>query len=281
MREIRVETIIKAVEDICIDANYNLPEDVEKVLVEAVEKETSALGKEILQDILKNAEIARVNQVPICQDTGFAVIFLELGQEVIVTGGDLNEAINEGVRRGYTNGYLRKSIVDDPFEVRKNTGDNTPAIIHTTVVPGDQIKITIAPKGGGSENMSALRMLTPSDGVEGIKRFVLDTVDKAGSNPCPPIIVGVGIGGTIEMTTLTAKKALLRPLGEHHSNPNVRKIEEELLQEINNLGIGPQGFGGRITALAVNIETFPAHIASMPVAVNIQCHAARHKEVVL
>ncbi|HRU41146.1 MAG TPA: fumarate hydratase, partial [Candidatus Diapherotrites archaeon] len=198
-----------------------------------------------------------------------------------VVGGDFNEAINEGVRRGYKNGYMRKSAVNDPFLVRKNTGDNTPAIIHTTIVKGDKLKIVFAPKGGGSENMSALRMLTPSEGVKGIKKFIVDTVDKAGSNPCPPVIVGVGIGGTVEMTALIAKKALLRTVGEHNPDPEVAKLESELLAEINNLGIGPQGFGGRITALAVNIETFPAHLASMPVAVNIQCHAARHKEAVL
>jgi len=200
---------------------------------------------------------------------------------VHLVGGDLNEAINEGVRRGYINGYLRKSSVDDPFLVRKNTGDNTPAIVHTTIVPGDKIKIIVAPKGGGSENMSALAMLKPADGVEGIKKFIINTVEKAGSNPCPPIIVGVGIGGTIEKTTLLAKKALLRPIGEYNPNPDVAKLEKELLEEINKLGIGPQGFGGRITALAVHIETFPAHIASMPVAVNIQCHAARHKEAII
>ena len=281
MREINVETITKTVEELCIDANYNLPADVKKALEEAVEREESPLGREILQDILRNAEIAKSDEVPICQDTGLAVVFLELGQDVKLVGGDLNEAINEGVRRGYINGYLRKSSVDDPFIVRKNTNDNTPAIIHTTIVSGDKVKIIIAPKGGGSENMSALAMLKPSDGVEGIKKFVVDTVEKAGSNPCPPIIVGVGIGGTIEKTTLIAKKALLRTIGEHNQNPEVAKIEEELLEEINKLGIGPQGFGGRTTALAVNIETFPAHIASMPVAINIQCHAARHKEAII
>lgn len=281
MREINVDTITKTIEELCIDANYYLPADVKKALEVAVREEESPLGREILMDILKNAEIAQREQVPICQDTGLAVIFLELGQDVRLVGGDLNEAINEGVRRGYIDGYLRKSSVDDPFLVRKNTGDNTPAIIHTTIVPGDKVKIIVAPKGGGSENMSALAMLKPSDGVKGIKKFIVDTVGKAGSNPCPPIIVGVGIGGTIEKTTLLAKKALLRSIGEHNQNPEVAKLEKELLEEINKLGIGPQGFGGRITALAVNIETFPAHIASMPVAVNIQCHAARHKEAII
>jgi fumarate hydratase subunit alpha len=281
MREINVEEITKTVEKLAIESNYYLPQDVKKALEEAVDDEESPLAKEILEDILKNGEIARTNNVPICQDTGLAVIFLELGQNVRLVGGDLNEAIDEGVRRGYKNGYLRKSAVNDPFLVRKNTGDNTPAIIHTKIVPGDKVKLILAPKGGGSENMSALAMLKPSDGVNGIKKFVLDTVDKAGSNPCPPIIVGIGIGGTIEKTTLIAKQSLLRTVGEHNSNPEVAKLEEELLVEINKLGIGPQGFGGRTTALAVNIETFPAHIASMPVAINIQCHVARHKEAII
>ena len=281
MRELNVDVITNTVENLCIESNYFLPRDVKKALEDAVLKEESPVGRDTLLDILKNAEIAERNQVPICQDTGLAVVFIELGQDLRLVGGDFYEAINEGVRRGYKNGYLRKSAVDDPFLVRKNTGDNTPAIIHTTIVKGDKLKIVFAPKGGGSENMSALRMLTPSEGVKGIKRFVIDTVDKAGSNPCPPVIVGVGIGGTVEMTALIAKKALLRTVGEHNPNPEVAKLENELLEEINNLGIGPQGFGGRITALAVNIETFPAHLASMPVAVNIQCHAARHKEAVL
>jgi len=281
MRELNVDVITNTVEKLCIESNYFLPRDVKKALEDAVLKEESPVGRDTLLDILKNAEIAARNQVPICQDTGLTVVFVELGQDLRVVGGDFYEAINEGVRRGYKNGYLRKSAVDDPFLLRKNTGDNTPAIIHTTIVKGDKLKIIIAPKGGGSENMSALRMLTPSEGVKGIKKFVIDTVDKAGSNPCPPVIVGVGIGGTVEMTALIAKKALLRTVGEHNPNSEVAKLENELLEEINNLGIGPQGFGGRITALAVNIETFPAHLASMPVAVNIQCHAARHKEAVL
>jgi fumarate hydratase subunit alpha len=281
MREINVEQITKTVEKLCIESNYYLPHDVKRALEDALEKEDSLLGKEILSDILKNQEIARTNDVPICQDTGLAVIFLELGQDVRLVGGNLNEAIDEGVRRGYINGYLRKSAVDDPFIVRKNTGDNTPAIIHTKIVPGDKIKLILAPKGGGSENMSALAMLKPSDGIKGIKKFVLDTVEKAGSNPCPPIIVGIGIGGTIEKTTLIAKQSLLRKVGEHNANPKVAELEEELLKEINKLGIGPQGFGGRTTALAVNIETFPAHIASMPVAINIQCHVARHQEAII
>lgn len=281
MREINVDEITKIVEKLCIESNYYLPQDVKEALENALDNEESPLAKGILKDIIKNQEIARTNNVPICQDTGLAVIFLELGQDVRLVGGDLNEAIDEGVRRGYKNGYLRKSAVNDPFIVRKNTGDNTPAIIHTKIVTGDKVKIILAPKGGGSENMSALAMLKPSDGINGIKKFVVDTVDKAGSNPCPPIIVGIGIGGTIEKTTLIAKQALLRKVGEHNSNPVVAKLEAELLEEINKLGIGPQGFGGRTTALAVNIETFPAHIASMPVAINIQCHVARHQEAII
>ena len=281
MREINVAQITDTVTKLCIDSNYYLPEDVRKALENALEKEESELGREILLDILKNAEIAKANDVPICQDTGLAVFFLELGQDVRLVGGDLNAAMDEGVRRGYKEGYLRASTVDDPFIVRKNAGDNTPAIVHIKIVPGDKIKLTIAPKGGGSENMSALGMLTPSAGVEGVKKFVVDTIEKAGSNPCPPVVVGIGIGGTIEKTTLLAKQALLRTIGEHNPNPSVAKVEKELLEEINDLGIGPQGFGGRTTALAVHIETFPAHIASMPVAVNIQCHVARHKEAII
>jgi len=281
MREVNVEEITKTVERLCIESNYYLPEDVKMALENAILKEESPLGKEILSDILKNQEIARTNKVPICQDTGIAVIFLELGQDVRLVGGNLNDAIDEGVRRGYFNGYLRKSAVDDPFIERKNTGDNTPAIIHTKIVPGERVKIILAPKGGGSENMSALAMLKPSDGITGIKKFVLDTVEKAGSNPCPPIIVGIGIGGTIEKTALIAKQSLLRKVGDHNQNPKVAELEEELLHEINKLGIGPQGFGGRTTALAVNIETFPAHIASMPVAINIQCHVSRHQEAII
>lgn len=281
MREVNVEEITKTVERLCIESNYYLPKDVKMALENAIVKEESPLGKEILSDILKNQEIARTNKVPICQDTGLAVIFLELGQDVRLVGGNLNDAIDEGVRRGYSNGYLRKSAVDDPFIKRKNTGDNTPAIIHTKIVSGERVKIILAPKGGGSENMSALAMLKPSDGITGIKKFVIDTVEKAGSNPCPPIIVGIGIGGTIEKTTLIAKQSLLRKVGDHNQNPKVAELEEELLHEINKLGIGPQGFGGRTTALAVNIETFPAHIASMPVAINIQCHVARHQEAII
>lgn len=281
MRTIETVAIRDAVKRLCMDSNFYLPDDVKKALERSVGKEESPIGKEILADIVKNAEIAARDGVAICQDTGFAVFFVELGQEVAVVGGDFNAAINEGVRLGYKEGYLRKSIVDDPFHRRKNTSDNTPAIIHTFIVPGDRIKITMAPKGGGSENMSALAMLKPSDGIEGIKRFVVETVNKAGSNPCPPVIVGVGIGGTIEQTTLIAKMALLKEVGARHPDPVVARLEEELLEEINRLGIGPQGFGGRVTALDVHISTFPAHIASMPVAVNMQCHVARHKQAII
>ncbi|MGB9839274.1 fumarate hydratase [Thermovenabulum sp.] len=281
MREIHVDEIISAVEKLCIDANIILPDDVKREINKYYETESSPLGKEVLKDIIKNYQIAEEKNIPICQDTGFAVFFVKLGQDLRIVGGNLTDAINEGVRRGYKNGYLRKSIVNDPLIHRKNTGDNTPAIVHYEIVPGDKLQITFAPKGGGSENMSALRMLKPADGVEGVKKFVLETVDKAGSNPCPPIIIGVGIGGTIEVATLIAKKALLRPIGQHHPQPEIADLEKELLNEVNKLGIGPQGFGGTTTALAVHIETFPAHIASLPVAINIQCHVARHKEIEL
>lgn len=278
IREVHVDEIIPVVERLCIESNIKLPKDIRDHLCQALDEEESSLGKEVLKDIIKNTEIAESKNIPICQDTGFAVVFLKVGQDVHVVGGSLNDAINEGVRRGYINGYLRKSMVVDPFLSRKNTNDNTPAIIHTEIVPGDKINIIFAPKGGGSENMSALRMLKPADGVEGIKRFVLETVDRAGSNPCPPIIVGVGVGGTIEIATLIAKKSLLRPLGQHHPQPEIANLERELLKGVNKLGIGPQGFGGLVTALGVNIETYPTHIACLPVAINIQCHVARHLE---
>jgi fumarate hydratase subunit alpha len=244
-----------------------------------MEKEESPLGGEILKELKENARIAKEENVPICQDTGFAVVFVELGQEVHLVGGSLNEAIHEGVRQGYRDGFLRKSICH-PF-TRANTGDNTPAIIHVEIVPGDKVKITVAPKGGGSENMSRVVMLTPSDGVEGIKRFVIQRVKESGSNPCPPTIVGVGIGGTFEQAALLAKKSLLRPLGSKNSNPELDKLESEILTEINKLGIGPQGLGGRTTSLAVHIFMMPCHIASFPLAVNIQCHAQRHKEAII
>ena len=281
MRQVDVADIADAVAKLCIEANCILPADVEEALINAREKEESGLGKEILGDILTNAEIAKAGLMPICQDTGLAVFFVELGQDVCFVGGDFNEAMDEGVRRGYREGFLRYSTVDDPIVARKNLGDNTPAIVHLRIVPGTAVKITVAPKGAGSENMSALGMLTPSAGAEGLMRFVIDTVEKAGPNPCPPIVVGVGVGGTMEKTALLAKQALLRSIGEANPNPDIANLERELLAAINDLGIGPQGFGGRITALAVHMETFPAHIASMPVAVNLQCHVARHRTVTI
>jgi len=281
MREITAVQITEAVEKLCLEANYYLPDDVWQALRQAQISEESPLGRDVLGDILKNAELAASKDVPICQDTGLAIFFVELGQEAHITGGGLNEAIDEGVCRGYRSGYLRKSTVEDPLLVRKNRGDNTPAIVHLSLVAGDQIKLVLAPKGGGGENMSALTMLTPAAGVQGVKKFVVEAVHKAGSNPCPPGIVGVGIGGSMEMAALIAKKALLRTVGEPNPHPRVAEVEKELLAEINALGIGPQGFGGSVTALAVHIETFPAHIASLPVAVNLQCHVARHKEIII
>lgn len=280
MKEIDSESVAEAVKNLCIEANCVLSDDVINAIKKGQEKEESKLGREILKLLIENANIATAEKIPICQDTGVAVIFVELGSEVRIINGDLREAINEGVRRGYTQGYLRKSMVKSPLD-RVNTGDNTPAIIHFNVVKGENLKITILPKGGGSENMSQLKMLTPSEGVEGVKRFVIETVKKAGSNPCPPIVVGVGIGGNFEYAPLLAKKALLRTIGEHNKDPKIAKLEEELLEEINKTGIGPQGLGGRVTALALNIETYPCHITALPVAVNIECHAHRHREVLL
>ena len=280
MREIQSNQIIDAVARLCMEANYDLGDDVYQALRLGARNEESPVGREIFSQLVENAEIARAEQVPMCQDTGFAVVFVELGQDAHITGGPLNDAINAGVAKGYTEGYLRKSIVGHPLE-RKNTGNNTPAIIHTEIVPGDRLKITIAPKGGGSENMSGVRMLKPSDGIEGVKKFVVELVKSAGSNPCPPIIVGVGIGGTMDKAAVLSKKALLRRIGEHNPNPQDADLEKELLRLVNNTGVGPAGLGGRITALAVNVETFPCHIASLPVAVTIQCHAARHKEAIL
>lgn len=280
MKEIDSQLVIEAVKNLCIDANCVLSDDVVKAIEDARNREESEVGKEIFSLLLENARVAREEMLPICQDTGVAVVFVEIGDEVRVVNGDLRSAINEGVKRGYSEGFLRKSMVKSPID-RVNTGDNTPAIIHFDIVKGDKLKITILPKGGGSENMSQLRMLTPSEGVEGIKRFVIETVKKAGSNPCPPIVVGIGIGGNFEYAPLLAKRALLRELGKHHPDPQVASLEKELFEEINKTGIGPQGLGGRVTALAVNIETHPCHITALPVAVNIECHAHRHKEVVL
>ena len=279
MREINVKLITEEVRELCMEANTNLGEDVLQAFDGAMKKEESPLGLEILKELKENARIAKEEKVAICQDTGFAVVFVELGQDVHLIGGDLKEAIFEGVRQGYQDGYLRKSICH-PF-TRANTGDNTPAIIHTEIVSGDEVKITVAPKGGGSENMSRVIMLTPSDGVEGIKRYVLQRVKESGSNPCPPTIVGIGIGGTFEEAALLAKKSLLRPLGSKNPDLELDQLEFDLLTEINKLGIGPQGLGGRTTSLAVHILMMPCHIASFPLAVNIQCHAQRHKEVVI
>lgn len=279
-KQIQVQEIIEAVEKLCIEANYDLGEDMMLKFKEALQTEKAPLGREVFQRLIENATIAHEERVPMCQDTGMTVIFVEIGQDVQVTGGALKDALNEGVRRGYEKGFLRKSMVKDPFD-RVNTGDNTPAIIHYDIVPGDELRITVAPKGAGSENMGALKMCKPSEGLEGAIQFVVDTVDKAGGNPCPPIIVGVGVGGSMEKATYLAKKSLLRPVGEPNAEERLAKIEEEILERVNQLGIGPQGFGGVNTALAVNLEVYPTHIASLPVAVNIQCHAARHKDVVL
>jgi len=276
MREIDVKLMTEKVRDLCMKANTDLGEDVLQAFDRAMVQEESSLGIEILKELKENARIAKEEGVPLCQDTGFAVVFVELGQDVHLIGGNLNEAIEEGVRQGYRDGYLRKSICH-PF-TRANTGDNTPAIIHTEVVPGDKIRVIVAPKGGGSENMSRVVMLTPSDGIEGIKRYVVQRVRESGSNPCPPTIVGVGIGGTFERAALLAKKSLLRPLGSKNPDPELDRLESEILTEINRLGIGPQGLGGRTTSLAVHILLMPCHIASFPLAVNIQCHAQRHKE---
>ena len=280
MRQINTEKITDTVEKICIDANYNLGDDLVISLQNALNNEESPLGKEVIAQILENAEIGKNEQVPVCQDTGFAVVFVEIGQEVIIEGQGLQEAINEGVRRGYKNGYLRKSIVKNPLD-RVNTGDNTPAVIHTNIVPGDKLKITFLAKGGGCENMSRTAMLTPAQGRDGVIDFVVNTVKSAGANPCPPIIVGVGLGGTFEYATLLSKKAILRPVGRHNKDSNTANLEDELLEEINKLGIGPQGFGGKVTALAVHVETYPCHIATLPVAVNIECHSHRHKTIVI
>jgi fumarate hydratase subunit alpha len=281
MREIDCRRITETVSELFRDACVSLPEDVLAALEMAREKEESSAAREVLSGMIENAGIAAETDIPLCQDTGVAVVMLELGQDVRITGGDLYEAVNEGVRQGYEKGYLRKSMVRRPFSERVNTTDNTPAVIHTEILPGDRLKITVMPKGGGAENMSRLAMLSPSQGRDGVIDFVVRAVDEAGGNPCPPVIVGVGIGGTAEQTMLLAKKSLLRKVGEPNPDGETADMEEEILERVNNLGIGPMGYGGRITALAVHVETFPAHIASLPVAVNLQCHSARHKEAVL
>jgi fumarate hydratase subunit alpha len=281
VRELDVGGIIEAVKALCITANYDLPADVYEALVKAREAEESPVGKEVLGQLIENADIAVADRVPICQDTGFAVIFAEVGQDVHLVGGDFADAVNEGVRRGYGEGYLRKSVAAEPAHARRNTKDNTPAILHTSIVPGDKVRLTLMAKGGGAENMSSLNMLKPSQGWAGMADAVVETVSRAGSNPCPPVIIGVGIGGTIDMVTVLAKKALLREVGSTHPDPRIAGMEDELLARINALGIGPQGLGGSTTALAVFIEEMPGHIASMPMAVNVQCHAQRHKTVEL
>ena len=279
MREIKSELITQTVKKLCIEANCHLSDDIKKCIKDARDTETWAGAREILDRIIENYNIADEENVPVCQDTGAACVFVKIGQDVHIDG-DINEAINEGVRLGYGEGYLRKSIVRDPLD-RVNTGDNTPAMIYYDITKGDKVEITVAPKGFGSENMSRIAMLRPSDGVEGVREFVVKTVEEAGPNPCPPVVVGVGIGGTFDKVAYLAKKALLRSADEPNSDPYYAKLEEELLAEINALGIGPQGLGGRTTALCVNIEKFPTHIAGLPVAVNINCHVTRHKTEVI
>ena len=280
MREVSVSEITKNIREMCIEANHFLSPDMKRVFDEAVSREESPLGKQILNQLEENLRIAGEDMIPICQDTGMAVVFLKAGQEVHFTGGSLTEAVNEGVRQGYTEGFLRKSVVQDPIE-RVNTGDNTPAILHYEIVEGDQVEITVAPKGFGSENMSRVFMLKPADGIEGVKEAILTAVRDAGPNACPPMVVGVGIGGTFEKCALMAKHALTRDLSEESPVPYVREMEKEMLERINGLGIGPGGLGGRITAFAVNIETYPTHIAGLPVAVNICCHVNRHAHRVI
>lgn len=280
MKEINVSKITEVVKNMCIDANYYLSHDVKEKIESAYKQENWPMAKEILEKILTNIDIAKKEEMPICQDTGMACVFVEIGQDVHIIGGNLKDAINEGIRQGYNEGFLRKSVVKDPLD-RINTMDNTPAIIYYDIVEGDKLKIKVAPKGFGSENMSQLKMLKPADGLEGVKDFVLKVVKEAGPNPCPPIVVGVGIGGTFDKAANLAKKALVRPLNEKNNNEFYANLEKELLKEVNELGIGPQGFGGKTTALAVNIETYPTHIAGLPVAVNINCHVTRHAEIEL
>lgn len=280
IRTVQTEIITETIKKMCIEANYSLSSDMVKAMRKAEEKEESVLGKQILAQLQDNLEIAASDMIPICQDTGMAVVFLEVGQDVHFEGGSFEDAVNEGVRRGYTEGFLRKSVVGDPI-LRENTKDNTPAVIHTRIVEGDRVKITVAPKGFGSENMSRVFMLKPAEGLEGVKNAILTAVKDAGPNACPPLVVGVGIGGTFEKCALMAKKALTREVGKHSDIPYVRKLEEEMLEKINCLGIGPGGLGGTVTALTVNVNTYPTHIAGLPVAVNICCHVNRHTVCVL
>lgn len=280
MRELNVEIITTAVRDLCIQANYYLGDDIKEALETCKKNETWDIAKDVLDKIIINSKIACEEEMPICQDTGMACVFIEVGQDVHFIGGSLEYAINEGVRRGYEEGYLRKSVVGDPIE-RINTKDNTPAVIYYDIVEGDKVKIILAPKGFGSENMSKIAMLKPSDGIEGVKKFILDIVKTAGPNPCPPMVIGVGIGGTFDKVAYLAKKALIRPIDIRNENEFYKNLENELLEKVNKIGIGPQGFGGRTTALGLNIEVYPTHIAGLPVAVNINCHATRHKEIIL
>ncbi len=280
MREVKAARITEEVARLCMEANFELEDDIQKALEKAYAGEESEAGREVLRQILENSGIARSEKMPICQDTGLAVIFVELGQEVHITGGGFEDAVNQGVRKGYTDGYLRKSSLADPVR-GGNTGDNTPAVIHLTLVPGDALKLWVVPKGGGSENMSRVAMMKPADGVEGIKKFVVDNIRAAGGNPCPPIIIGIGIGGTFERCAFLAKKALLREIGSAHGDPFYAALEKEILGLVNDTGVGPMGLGGRTTALAVHIEAAPRHIASFPVAMNVNCHAARHKYIEL
>ncbi len=281
VRELDVSVITDAVRELCMEANYDLPDDVYAALQAGKEAEESPVGRAVFDQLVENADIARRDRVPICQDTGFAVFFVKLGQDLHLVGGDFAAAVNEGVRQGYVEGYLRKSIAEEPAQSRRNTKDNTPAVIHTEIVSGDAVEIWMMAKGGGAENMSSLNMLKPSQGWQGMVGAVVDTVSRAGSNPCPPVVIGVGIGGTIDMVTVLAKKALLRDVGSVHPDERIAAMEAELLEKINALGIGPQGLGGTQTCLGVFIEEMPCHIASMPLAVNVQCHAQRHKHVVL
>lgn len=275
MRVINSQTITKNIKEMCIEVNYKLSDDVKEAILAGREKEKSSLGKQILGQLEENMEIAWENQIPICQDTGMTVVFMKIGQDVHIEGDFLEDAINEGIRQGYEEGYLRKSVVKDPI-IRENTKDNTPGVIHYEIVPGDKVEITVAPKGFGSENMSRLYMLKPADGIEGVKKAILETVELAGPNACPPVVIGVGIGGTFEKSAILAKKALTRDLNSHSEIPYVRELEEEMLTKVNELGIGPGGLGGAVTAIGLNIETYPTHIAGMPVAINICCHVNRH-----
>ncbi|MBI2871971.1 MAG: fumarate hydratase [Chloroflexi bacterium] len=281
MRDIQAQAITDTVKRLCIEANYYLPQDVLDALRQARQREEAPRAQKVLDTILQNAQIAAEKQLALCQDTGTTVVFMEVGQDVHIAGGRLADAVNEGVRQGYTGGFLRKSVATQPFSARKNTGDNTPAVIHTDVVPGERLKITVLPKGGGCENMSRMVILRPGEGRKGITDFVLRTVEESGGNPCPPVIVGVGVGGTSEYCMYLAKRALLRKVGEHNPDPETAAFEAELLEQVNALGLGPQAWGGRTTALAVNVETHPTHITSLPVGINLQCHSARLKSAEL